>query len=200
MGISQSKDSLTTDNSSTNHQEKHKHLDDMLNSEDEIECSIVFFNPPITFEYPRQVKGYLNELDGRSDDDLSNPIYNEIFISSLGLKITEENVYTENNLGCTIKTHIDDKYTACRGRDRKFYRYFDFDKTEIPQEIKDSAARIKELEEEIKLIQTQIDNEKAKIGSSEFVRKIRRNNYGRKRVIAVKEYLEEISNFFKSHR
>lgn len=150
--------------------------------------NIIFFNLPIILKY-REFKGYKDQIFESTEDVLNSTEWNELFIPHLKLKITQGNVYTENDLNHEIEYDIkhyrissfneiylnlkmfnfDIKDAEKQGI--AIYKHFVEDDDEsIPEEIIDSHKKIAGFENQILCLKNSIALEKDKILKTDYVK------------------------------
>jgi hypothetical protein len=158
--------------------DKHQELDKQIKN-NELRQNLIIFNIPITFEHYRQSKSYYDQISMASEEELANTTYNELYLSSLGIKITNSDVILidkENLCGWTsnYKDNIRILQTYDENKNEiRMYKHFDWDNTDekpIPQIISTHVNKIVELQNQIKELESQIRVEKNKILNLEYVK------------------------------
>ena len=171
--------------------DKHKKLAEKEVGNNYPDVDLLFFNIPITFENVRQSKSYFKQISQSSDDELSNTEYNELYLHKHKIIITNDDVIT----------NIFNKYRylqwSIREDNIKIYKHFDFiedvQDTE-PNELIESLNAITNYENEIKLLETKIKQEKQKILNLDYIK----SKFNRQ-VLNKKEYIETIKYISKKY-
>jgi hypothetical protein len=137
-----------------------------------------------------------------SEEELANTTYNELYLLSLGIKITNSDVILmdkENFSGWTSnqETRIDILQTYDENKNQIImYKHFDWDNTDkkpIPQIISTHINKIVELQNQIKKLESLIRNEKNEILNLEYVK-----SKLSKPVKKTKEYIETLKHLIES--
>jgi hypothetical protein len=89
------------------HQKLHKAI-----KNNNLKSNFVVFSLPISFDYPRQSKSYLEQIISAIDKELTCTKYNELYITSLEMKICSNGSVITNNLDFFI--HGDGKNAGIR--------------------------------------------------------------------------------------
>lgn len=175
------------------HQELHKNI-----KNNELSKNLIIFNIPITFDYYRQTKSYFDQISRASEDELANTTYNELYLSSLGIKITNSDVELislENLTGWASNDNIEILQTYDENKNEIImYKHFDWvnsdvDEDQVPQIISTHVNKIVELQNQIKELESKIRDEKNKILNLEYVKTTLS-----KPVKKTKEYIETLKH------
>lgn len=153
--------------------DKHQELyEKILNNN--LNENLIIFNIPITFDYYRQTKSYMDQIANASEDELANTTYNELYLLSEGIKITDSDVIlmAKSELNAD---HIEILQTRDENNNEiRMYKHFDWinddDDEPIPQIISDHVNKIIELQNKIKDLESQINAEKNKILNLDYVK------------------------------
>jgi hypothetical protein len=157
--------------------DKHQELyEKILNNN--LNKNLIIFNIPIRFNYHRQSKSYIDEISFASEDELTNTTYNELYLLSEGIIITNSDVIliTKENLSgwkANYETNIEILQTRDENNNEiMMYKHFDWvnDDEPIPQIISDHVNKIIELQNKIKDLESQINTEKNEILNLEYVK------------------------------
>lgn len=162
---------------------RHKKLEEKEIENKCIDTDLLFFNIPITFERARQVKSYSEQICNATDDELSNTAHNELYLHKHKIIITSDDIITN------IEKPLD-RYEKIHMKEKNIYKHFDFvEDTEgvEPEELEEGLKKIADYENEIKVLEMRIKQEKQKILNLDYV-KSRFNG----QVSNVKEYIETI--------
>ncbi len=170
--------------------DKHKKLQKKLVDCTCLDSDLLFFNIPITFEHARQCKSYCEQLSQSTDDELSNTEYNELYLHKHKIIITHYDVITN-----ILEKFHDYNYLCFHKDNIIIYKHFDFIEDTVdtePKELIESLNKIKNYENEIKLLETKIKQEKQKILNLDYTKsKLNRQ------IPNTKEYIETI-NYLKN--
>lgn len=171
MGNSQIKDNSQIKGNSQiketidKHQELHKQIEN-----NNLKKNLVVFNIPITFDYYRQSKSYINQITTVSSDELNNTIYNELYLSELGIiitnsgvKIIKNNMSTSEESYCILQTYDKSKNPIY------MYKHFNWVDEPVPEIISIHIENIVKLQDQIKELEKQISTEKSKIVELNYV-------------------------------
>jgi hypothetical protein len=162
------------------HQDLHKFL-----SEKNLEnTSLVFFNPEIKIDPNRGHGSYNETIINLKDDDIEKEInHNKLYLP--GIKIENDKLYSEQELGKTIPEEIlinENIITYSPAHSPKYiFKHYKIVSEEIPQDIIDSIKQIEKLEVEIV-------KEKNKILNSIYVKNKLNNKF---------ENIDEYKNLIK---
>ena len=155
----------------------HQNLAKLLESDNK-KFNLVFFNPPITFEYYRQSKSYFQQILGMNNSDFDCTNYNELYIGELGIKITDDAKVSELNVDdfCDFKQYLTWQFYTDDKQYMHVFKHFNYEQIDNPEtnseelnEIKESLNKIKEYEDQIQELHCKISNEKVKIRKSKYV-------------------------------
>ena len=153
------------------------------------DVDLLFFNIPITSIHDRS---YFEQISKFSDDELSNTKYNELYLHKHKIIITSDDVIT--NILVMFPNYAQ---SYCHADNTKMYKHFDFiqdvEDTE-PNELVESLNAIINYENEIKLLEKKIKQEKQKILNLDYI-KSKLNM----RIPYIKEYIETIK-FIKKNK
>jgi hypothetical protein len=151
--------------------DKHQELyEKILNNN--LNENLIIFNIPITFDYYRQTKSYMDQIANASEDELANTTYNELYLLSEGIKITDSDVILMAKSELEAD-HIEILQTRDENNNEiRMYKHFDWinDDEPIPEIISDHVNKIIELQNKIKDLESQINTEKNKILNLDYVK------------------------------
>jgi DNA repair ATPase RecN len=172
--------------------DKHKKLAEKEVVNNYPDVDLLFFNIPITFEYTRQFKSYFEQISQSSDTELSKTEYNELYLHKHKIIITHNDVITN-----IYKKFSDYKQLSIFADNIEIYKHFDFvedvQDTE-PNELKEILNTITNYENEIKLLETKIKQEKQKILNLDYIK----SKLNRK-VPNIKEYIKTINIMYNKN-
>lgn len=142
--------------------DEHKNLHKLLSDENLENTSLLFFDPKFNFDpYTNSgmtcSKVFINFV--KEEEKYNNKLYLP------GIKIENNKVFTEQELGKTMTNEIHNKDIMVSFYNPKSYIYklYKMDSCDIPQEILDSIKQIE-------LLEVQIVEEKNKILNSNYVK------------------------------
>lgn len=171
---------------------KHKKLSEKESDSNYPDVDLLFFNMPITFEYPRQHKSYIEQISQSTDNELSNTKYNELYLHKYKVIITHNDVKTN------IEKPLEEYFTmTIPSENIIFYKHFDFiedeknEKNEL-DELDECFKNIDDYENQINSLKLKIINEKQKILNLDYIKsKLNRQ------IPNIKEYIRTINNLKK---
>ena len=155
----------------------HQNLAKLLESGNK-NFNLVFFNPPITFEYYRQTKSYFQQILGMNESEFECTEYNELYIGELEIKITDDGKVGKLDVDdfCNFKQYLTWQFYTDDKQYMHVFKHFNYEQiknteTESEQldEIKEALNKIKEYEDQIQELHCKISNEKVKIRKSKYV-------------------------------
>ena len=153
----------------------HQNLAKLLESDNK-NFNLVFFNPPITFEYYRQTKSYFQQILGMNESDFECTNYNELCIGELGIKITDDGKVTKLDDIRKFDKYLQSHFYTDNKEYMHIFKHFNYEQIDNPEtnseelnEIKESLNKIKEYEDQIQELHCKISNEKVKIRKSKYV-------------------------------
>lgn len=149
--------------------DRHTKLNKQI-ADNNLKSNFIIFDIPIRFEYCGQTKSYLEQLEESTDEELNNTTYNVLYIPSLNIKITANEVknvneFDEENISIIHSIHDND------GNLSTIYKHFTFDDEPVPKELVNHVKKIRSLEQEIKLLEQEILLESNKISNLDYVKR-----------------------------
>jgi hypothetical protein len=152
---------------------KHQELHEQIKN-NKLSKNLLIFNIPITFDYARQTKSYIEQITNSSEEELNNTTFNELYLAELGIKITNNEVTFIKNNELSTWTKPEDNIEVLQTYDDnknliKIYKHFDWDDDPVPEIIYNHVENITRLELIIKELEKQICEEKSKIHNLEYV-------------------------------
>ena len=176
--------------------DKHQQFSDQLKN-NKVNKNFLVFNIPIKFDHPRQCKSYIDQIYQSTSDELNNPIYNELYLMKLGIKITNSGHvdFIGNNT-----RHLKDKLSVLSrvGENQNYismYKHFDWVENDNENDTENNAEaaisiyvqNIINLQEQIKELEKQINLNKLKIYQTDFVQ-----SQINKQVLKINDYVKTI--------
>lgn len=169
---------------------KHKKLEEKSNSS--LDVDLIFFNIPITFQYHRQSKSYMQQISQATNNELANTDFNELYLHKHNIIIKSDQIILLSDNEKPLDKYL--QYVDyCKNI--KLYKHFDFiEDTEYtediePNELEEGLKKITEYENEIKLLKMKIREEKNKIINLDYVK-----SRLHKQVPCVEQYIDCISH------
>ena len=149
---------------------KHKKLAEKENSNSSLDVDLIFFNIPITLEYYRQTKTYIEQISKSTNDVLTNTNFNELYLHKHNIIIKSDDIIKINNNNNPLDGYHQVEYYR---ENIIIFKHFDFieDIDDIePNELEEGLKKISEYENEIKLLEMKIRQEKYKILNLDYVK------------------------------
>ena len=166
---------------------KHQELDKQIKS-GKINGNLLIFNIPI-----KKDGGYVTYPElilSASEEELNDTTYNELYISSLGIKITNSEVKFMPN--ALVKSDIEVLGQYYEEQYIHMSKHFEFDEEVEPDIIIEHIGNIISYQQEINKIQKKIMREKLKIIETDYVQlKLKKNISGKKEYMRTIEILNE---------
>ena len=176
---------------------KHQELREQIVN-NKLNQNLIIFNIPIVIETYRGTKSYIEQISGASEEELNNTTYNELYLSGLGIKITNDDIhFVKNNelaktwvKGSSIEafqTHDE------KGNEIHIYKHFDWDDEPVPEIISTHIENIIKLQDQIKELSSQIWEEKSKIRNLDYVQSKLNKPIGK-----TNEYIRTVKYLYES--
>lgn len=165
------------------HQKLHKQI-----KNGKIDNNLLIFNIP-TKKNEGQIS-YSEKILSASEEELNDTTYNELYISSFGIKITNFEVkFIKNG---SIKKDIEVLGQNFEDEYIHISKHFEFDDEKEPDEILKHIEKIIYYQEEIYKIEKKIAREKLKIIQNDYVQsKLKKNISGKKEYLKTLKFLNE---------
>ena len=156
------------------------------------DIDLLFFNIPISFEYARQYKTYTEQMTQASDKELSNTNYNELFLHKYKIIITHDDIIL--NISERFNRYIEFDINEDNIIIFKHFDFLEDDNDKEPYELEESLNKITNYENEIKLLEIKIKQEKKKILNLDYIKSKLKQQVPKK-----KEYIETLNYISKKH-
>lgn len=167
------------------HQELHEQIvNNKLNQ------NLIIFNIPIGIETYRGTKTLIEQMLGANEEELNNTTYNELYLSGLEIKITNDDIHFVKNKKPSIEVlqTYDEK-----GNYIHIYKHFDWDDEPVPEIISTHIENIIKLQDQIKKLKSQIWEEKTKIRDLDYVQSKLNKPVGK-----TNEYIQTVKYLYES--
>lgn len=158
----------------TKHQELRKQI-----KNDKLDKNLIIFNIPIVIDSYRGSKSYIEQITEASEEELNNTMYNELYLTRLGIKITNDDIkfFKTNELSIWSKPEENIEVLQTHELDNPIYMYKHFDWVVESEPESEQASKIIfthinniiRFKDKIKELENQIREEKSKILKLKYV-------------------------------
>jgi hypothetical protein len=180
---------------------KHQELREQIVN-NKLNQNLIIFNIPIVIETYRGSKSFIEQMVGANEEELNNTTYNELYLSELKIKITNDDIhFVKNNEltnswtpGGTPGGSIEVLQTYDeKGNYIRIYKHFDWDDEPVPEIISTHIENIIKLQDQIKTLKSQIWEEKTKIRGLDYVQSKLNKPVGK-----TNEYIRTVKYLYES--
>lgn len=152
---------------------KHQILSEKLKN-DKLDKNLIIFNMPIIINGYRRSKSYIDQIIEASNEELNNTTYNSLYLSGLGIKISNSDVKFIKNDELSSWTNPEENIEVLQTVDEfhnpiRIFKHFDWNDDPIPEIISTHVENIIKLKNVKKEIENLIWEEKSKIIQLEYV-------------------------------
>ena len=152
---------------------KHQILSEKLKN-DKLDKNLIIFNMPIIINGYRRSKSYIDQITEASNEELNNTTYNSLYLSGLGIKISNSDVKFIKNDELSSWTNPEENIEVLQTVDEfhnpiRIFKHFDWNDDPIPEIISTHVENIIKLKNVKKEIENLIWEEKLKIIQLEYV-------------------------------
>ena len=152
---------------------KHQELREQIVN-NKLNQNLIIFNIHIVIETYRGTKSYIEQILGANEEELNNTTYNELYLSDLGIKITNDDIQFIKNNELNKAWVKGGSIGVLQSYDEKrnyihMFKHFDWDDEPVPEIISTHKENIIKLQDQIKNLESQIWEEKSKILNLDYV-------------------------------